>query len=115
MKFWIDENIDFYIINRLKQYGHETCRAKRGTDDVSLLLYAIKEKAVIITHDQDFERLVLKEGKPCNGIIWIHLGKYSRLEELTAKLVHLVKIHERKLTTSFIMLSLDGMEIKKLK
>ncbi|HEX3642705.1 MAG TPA: DUF5615 family PIN-like protein [Ktedonobacteraceae bacterium] len=111
----MDENIDFYIINKLKQYGHEICVAKRGTDDFSILLYAIEENAVIITHDQDFERLVIKEGKSCKGIIWVRLDNPNRLEEITAKLARLVKVHEKKLATSFITLSLDSMYIKKLK
>jgi hypothetical protein len=79
------------------------------------LLYAIEENAVIITHDQDFERLVIKEGKSCKGIIWVRLDNPNRLEEITAKLARLVKVHEKKLATSFITLSLDSMYIKKLK
>ncbi|HEY4036269.1 MAG TPA: DUF5615 family PIN-like protein [Ktedonobacteraceae bacterium] len=115
MKFWIDENIASYVANKLKQHGHDIYKASRGTDDSSILQYAMEERAVIITYDQDFERLVLKEGKSCNGIIWMHFNKYSTLEELTAKLLHTIKVHEKKLTTSFITLSLDGIEIKKLK
>ncbi|HWS82746.1 MAG TPA: DUF5615 family PIN-like protein [Ktedonobacteraceae bacterium] len=115
MKFWIDENISSYIVNKLKQHGHEIYKAKRGTDDFSILQYAIEEEAIIITYDQDFERLVLKDGNACNGIIWIRLDNPNRLEEMTAKLVRLVKFHEKKLATSFITLSLDGMYIKKLK
>jgi predicted nuclease of predicted toxin-antitoxin system len=115
MKFWIDENIASYIVNKLKQHGHEIYKAKRGTDDISILEYALKEKAVIITYDQDFERLVIKEKRPCNGVIWIHFGKYSILEELTAKLLRTIKVHENKLTTSFIMLSLGEATIRRLK
>src|SRR2546429_3084998 len=102
MRFWIDENIASYIINRLKQHGHEIYKAKRGTDDFSILQYAIEEKAIIITYDQDFERLILKEGRSCRGIIWICLDNPDRLEEITAKLLQLVKVHEKKLATSFI-------------
>ena len=115
MKFCIDENIDFSIANKLKQYGHEICIVKRGTDDSSILWYAIEEEAIIITYDQDFERLVFKEGNACNGIIWIRFSKHNRLEEIIAKLLRLIKVHEKKLAASFITLSLDGMYIKKLK
>jgi predicted nuclease of predicted toxin-antitoxin system len=115
MKFWVDENIASYVVSKLKQHGHEIYKAKRGTDDISILEYAIKEDAVIITCDQDFERLVLKERKPCNGIIWIHFSKYSILEELTAKLLRTIKVHENKLTTSFITLSLGDANIRRLK
>jgi predicted nuclease of predicted toxin-antitoxin system len=115
VKFWIGESIASYIANKLKQQGHEVYKANRGTDDIFILQHAIEEKAIIITYDQDFERLVLKEGRPCNGIIWIRFSKYSTLEGLTAKLLRTIKVHERKLTTSFITLSLDGMNIRRLK
>jgi hypothetical protein len=44
MKFCIDENIDFSIANKLKQYGHEICIAKRGTDDGSIWYYVRLEQ-----------------------------------------------------------------------
>ena len=115
MKFWIDENVHSHIAKALERNGHEIRIAKRGTKDPSILISAIEENAVIITYDQDFERYVLREGKPCTGIIWIRFNKQSRLEEVIAKLLRLVKVHEKKLATSFITLSLDGMYIKKLK
>ena len=114
MRFWIDENVHVHIAKALKQAGHEIRIAKRGTDDFSILASATEESAVIITQDKDFERYVLKEGKPCTGIIWIRLGTPNRLEELIAKLVRLVKVHEGKLTTSFVTLSLDRADIKRL-
>ena len=115
MKFWIDENVHSHIAKALERNGHEIRIAKRGTKDPSILISATEENAVIITYDQDFERYVLREGKPCTGIIWIRFNKQSRLEEVIAKLLRLVKVHEKKLATSFITLSLDGMYIKKLK
>ena len=115
MRIWIDENIHPHISRALKQAGHEIYIAERGTDDLAILALAIEAKAVIITQDKDFEQLILKGGKACNGIIWIRLAIPNRIEELTAKLVRLVKVHEMKLETSFITLSLDGMYIKKLK
>ncbi len=32
MKFCIDENIDFLIVNKLKQHGHEICYVDRQKD-----------------------------------------------------------------------------------
>jgi predicted nuclease of predicted toxin-antitoxin system len=55
MKFWIDENVHIKITKALEQHGHEIHTAKRGTKDPSILIWATEEKAVIITHDKDFE------------------------------------------------------------
>lgn len=115
MKLWIDENMHSHVIKALKQAGHEIRMAKRGTDDIPILISAMKANAVIITQDKDFERLVLKEGRPCTGIILIRLAAPNRIEELTAKLVRLINVRATILTTSFVTLSLDGANIKRLK
>jgi predicted nuclease of predicted toxin-antitoxin system len=115
MKFWIDENVHIKIAKALERNGHEIRTAKRGTQDSPILICATEENAVIITHDKDFERYVLREGKPCTGIILIRFDKHNRLEELIAKLLRLIRVHEYKLSTSFVMLSVDGMNIKRLK
>ena len=80
-----------------------------------ILISAAEENAIIITQDKDFERLVLKERRPCTGIILIRLAAPNRIEELTAKLIRLINVRANILATSFITLSLDGANIKSLK
>jgi len=115
VKFWIDENVPLSIAKALKQVGYETATAPRKTDDSIILSLALEANAVIITQDQDFERLVLKEGKPCNGIIWVRFATPNSREDLAKKLLRLVKVREKNLTTSFITISLYDVDIKKLK
>lgn len=115
MKFWIDENVPLSIVKALKQVGYETEAAPRKTDDSTILELALEANAVIITQDQDFERLVLKEGRLCNGIIWVCFATLSNREDLAKKLLRLVKVREKSLATSFITISLYDVDIKRLK
>jgi len=115
MKFWIDENIPRPLSNALKQAGHECFMAPSRTDDPVILQLALEVHAVIVTYDHDFERYILKEKRPCAGAILILVDSPSRWEELTARLLHLIKTREKILTTSFIILSSDQNKITPLK
>ncbi len=106
MKLWIDENIPRLIDNALRQAGCECFSAPRKTGDPIILQHALEARAVIITHDHDFEHYVLKQKRPCNGVILIQAVAPNRLEELTVRLVRLIETRKDILTSSFIFLSL---------
>jgi predicted nuclease of predicted toxin-antitoxin system len=115
MKFWIDENIPRPLSNALKQAGHECFTAPSRTGDPVILKQALEANAVIVTYDHDFERYVLKENRPCAGVILVLVDAPNRWEELTARLLHLARTRESILTTSFIILSSDQRKIIPLK
>jgi predicted nuclease of predicted toxin-antitoxin system len=115
MRFWIDENIERSMSNAVKRAGHETFAAPPKTDDLIILQLALEAHAVILTHDWDFERHVLKERRTCAGVVLIEAATPSRLEELTVKLLRLIKTRERTLSNSFIILSFGQIKIVRLK
>ena len=115
MKFWIDENIPRQLGKAIRQAGYETRITPRGTDDLIILKSAIEVNAVIVTRDKDFEQYVLREGRPCSGIIWLLPTLKSERKELTTVLLQVIKDNEAMLTTSFITLSLDTIDIKRVK
>ena len=115
MKFWVDENIPHSIVRALEQAGYETYIAPRRTDDLIILNSAREVNAVIITQDQDFEGYVLQQKRSCTGIIWLHIARANRPDELASKLVKTIKLHEEVLTESFITLSLYDIEVKRLR
>jgi len=115
MKFWIDENVPRPLTRALEHAGHKTIKAPSGYDDFVILQLALKDNAVVITHDQDFERLVLIEKRIRTGVIWLHHIPITRFEEAIAKVLRLIKTREEILTTSFITLSLDQTKIARLK
>ena len=114
MKSWIDENVPRPLGKAVKQAGYDTYIAQRGTDDLIILERAIKADAVILTQDQDFERYVLREKRRCSGVIWLlHTPKKQRKELITV-LLQVIEENKEILTTSFIALSLDNIDIKSL-
>ena len=115
MKFWIDENIPRPLSNALRQAGHECFMAPSRTGDPVILQRALEAQAVIVTYDHDFERYILKENRPCAGVILILVDAPNRWEELTARLLHLARTRESILATSFIVLSSDQRKIIPLK
>ena len=115
MKFWIDENLARPMSNAVKWAGHDTLAAPPKTADSVILQLALEARAVILTHDRDFERHVLKEKRACAGVILIEAARPSRREELTVKLLRLIKTREHILSTSFIILSFGQIEITRLK
>jgi len=111
MKFWIDENIPKDIRKALVQAGHTIQRCPTGTKDLVILQAALEAKAVLITRDQDFKRHVFIEKRPCAGIIWLRPVPMRRLEGIAGKLFHLLEVQPHILSTSFITLTLDEIEI----
>lgn len=99
----------------VKRAGHETFAAPSRTADPVILQLALEVHAVVLTHDQDFERYVLKEKRACAVVILIEAAPPSRLEELTMKLLRLIKVREQILSTSFISLSFGQVAIVRLK
>jgi predicted nuclease of predicted toxin-antitoxin system len=115
MKFWIDKNIPRQLGKAIRQAGYETHITPRGIDDLIILKRAIEVNAVIVTRDKDFEQYVLREGRSCSGIIWLLPTPKSEQKELTKILLQVIEDNISILNTSFITLSLDTVEIKRLK
>src|SRR5215472_12542012 len=101
MKFWLDENIGPQIGKALEQAWHDTFRAPPGSDDLIVLQKAREAAAVIITHDPDFKRHVLRYRQTCAGVIWMRTPPPNRRRELILKLLHVIETHAEILSTSF--------------
>lgn len=76
IKIYADENVNVAIVEGLKRRGVEVGSAvdtgKLGLSDEEQLKYALEERAVIFTHDDDFlSRVAESEIEHC-GIIYVH-------------------------------------------
>ena len=57
MKFVADESVDYQIVSRLREDGHEVlyiAETQSGASDDSVLTQANLQKAVLLTSDKDF-------------------------------------------------------------
>ncbi len=115
MKFWTDVNIPRPFKKALEQAGHEVFTAPERSKDTLILQLAREANAIIVTLDRDYYKYVLVDRWKCAGIIWMRPTPLNRREEMIAKLVRLTKTHAEILSTSFITLSLDRIEVINLK
>ena len=73
MRFLLDENIDIRLADVLAQLGHDATAIARdypaSLEDVDVLAIAVRERRILITNDQDFGELVVRERRPHAGVI----------------------------------------------
>jgi predicted nuclease of predicted toxin-antitoxin system len=76
IRIYADESVNVAIVEGLKRRGVKIWSArdvgKLGLRDEEQLEYAIKERAAIFTHDDDFLSLVTESGREHYGIIYVH-------------------------------------------
>lgn len=73
--------MDIAVVEGLKRRGIEAWpprdAGKLGLTDEEQLGYALKNKATIFTHDDDFLSLAAESGKEHFGILYVHQQRYS--------------------------------------
>lgn len=76
--FLTDENINPIIVHSLRQRGCDVFDVKeqqlQGNTDTFLLSLATEQNRVVLTHDSDFGTLVIADGKPFIGIVYLKPG-----------------------------------------
>ena len=76
--FLTDENINPIIVQSLRQRGCNVLDVKEqqlsGNSDTFLLSLATEQQRIVLTHDSDFGTLVIADGKPFIGIIYLKPG-----------------------------------------
>jgi predicted nuclease of predicted toxin-antitoxin system len=76
--FLTDENIHPIIVQSLRQRGCTVFDVKEqqlsGNTDTFLLSLATEQNRIVLTHDSDFDTLVIADGKPFIGIIYLKPG-----------------------------------------
>ncbi len=84
LRIYTDESVPTTVAEGLKRRGVDAWSARDtgnlGLSDEEQLEYAIREQAVIFTHDDDFLRLAhdwTQQGKEHWGIIYVHQYKHS--------------------------------------
>ena len=76
--FFTDENINPIIVEYLRQRGCDIFDVNEqglsGNTDAFLLNLATNQNRVVLTHDSDFGTLVIADGKPFIGIVYLKPG-----------------------------------------
>lgn len=116
MKFLVDENIGYPVINFLRDKGHNVVsvleeKSLRGADDTVILKSAKVAGRVIITQDKDFGELVFNQSKVHAGVILIRTRNDLYGTQIGV-LEKFLSLHtKRKIKRSFWVLSESGMRM----
>lgn len=104
IRIYADENVNVAIVEGLKRRGVDIWSAvdtgKLGLSDEEQLKYAIEEKAVIFTHDDDFLSIIAESKIEHYGIIYVHpqhllIGECIRRLKTIAETISPEEMHNR--------------------
>jgi predicted nuclease of predicted toxin-antitoxin system len=87
MRFLADENVSRVVIARLRAAGFEVisiAETRPGSLDADVLRAADAEDCILITEDQDFSELVIRQRLPVRGLILLELDPLSNAAEAEA-------------------------------
>lgn len=117
--FLIDENLSPLLVDKLEQLGYFAKSIKeiglRGVDDITIIKWAIKNNAIIITGDLDFGKLwhLFFQGKV--GIIVLRIKTYKFEDQYKMiKFLHDNNIFKKEgIKNSLVVSTLGKFRIRK--
>ena len=114
MKFVIDESVPIAIARSLAADGHDIssiAESTAGIDDSSVLSISLDERAVLITADKDFGKLVFLERRSAVGVLLIRLPGLS-LDARITRVRETIASHGAQLTGAFAVLSSNRLRVR---
>jgi predicted nuclease of predicted toxin-antitoxin system len=109
----VDENVPQKIATRLIEEGYKVEYVTRSVEDRTLLEIAHKQKALLITSDKDFERLVLDEHRPTAGVILLRIAKRIPIEHRAQIVVNMLRKYKDKLEGTFTSVTESAIDIRR--
>lgn len=111
MRFLADVNASGVLCQWLIEMGHDVVKVgdrNRKMSDEEILRWAVDEKRIIITTDQDFEEMIWREGRLHHGLLRLeNLPRTERKRLLQDVLAH----HSQALESGAIVIA-DNRKIR---
>lgn len=109
-----DENLDWTVVARLRQDGHEVlavAEMEPGIEDTSVLARANERQALLVTEDKDFGELVFRQGLVHAGVVLVRLAGL-RTTVKADFLCNALKEHGEQMAGAFTVLSPGAVRIR---
>lgn len=117
MKFVVDENVSYGLVEALRNLGHYVIAiaklADRGMKDIFLFDTAGKEEAVLITRDYHFTNSFRFTPEKIGGIIYIRSGNLTSKEEIEIVMRFLKSYSFSRFEKRLVTLYKDSIKIRK--
>ncbi len=114
MKFVADESVDYQIVSRLREDGHEViyiADTQSGASDNSVLNQANVEQAVLLTSDKDFGDLVFRQHLVSSGILLLRIAGLPQ-ERKAAIVANAISKHGAAVPHAFTVLTPATIRIR---
>jgi predicted nuclease of predicted toxin-antitoxin system len=108
---YVDENVPQKITFALRAAGYQVEYVTRSVEDKEILQIAFQQKALLITSDKDFERLVLDERRPTAGVILLRIAMRVSMEDRAKIIVNALKRYQDKVQGAFTILTESAIDI----
>ena len=107
MNFLLDVNASGTVARWLTQLGHDVAEVglkNPRMSDNEILSWAVRERRIIVTTDNDFEEMIWRQGKPHCGVLRLeNLPRAERIALLNDVLDH----HSQDLESGAIVIALS--------
>ena len=107
MKFLLDVNASGIVASWLVQLGHDVVEVGRrdpGMSDNEILSWAVRDRRIIITTDNDFEEMIWRQRKPHCGVL--RLENLPRSERIVL-LRDVLDCHSQDLESGSVVIALS--------
>lgn len=114
MKFVADESVDYQIVSRLREDGHEViyiAETQSGASDNSVLNQANLQQAVLLTSDKDFGDLVFRQNLVSSGILLLRIAGLPQ-ERKAAIVAEAIRKHGAAMPGAFTVLTPTTIRIR---
>jgi len=116
IKFLIDENVGFSVIDYLRKQGYDTKSVRElfpSRNDSYILEKAFQEKRIIITNDKDFGHLIFKTNLPAISLILLRFNDEAPGLKINA-IKTILSLPKEKILNHFIVASEDKIRLRSL-
>jgi predicted nuclease of predicted toxin-antitoxin system len=105
-RFLLDENVDARLATFLRELGHDVQAIAvdypHALADEDVLAIALSERRVLVTGDQDFGELVVRDGRSHAGVILLRL-RTTELSRVQARLSKALNDNQDRLTEFLVV------------
>jgi predicted nuclease of predicted toxin-antitoxin system len=114
MRFLLDQNFDRRLLHPLREHRHDVAVVgidyPAGLPDPEVLAIALREQRVLLTNDRDFGELVVGEGLPHAGIIYLRMRRRSAAAKWE-RLDYVLKQYGDQLS-GFLVVTEDAVRVR---
>lgn len=113
MKYLADENLEYPIINFLRDNKINILAVReimKGATDLEVIEYAFKKNMLLITSDKDFGELTFRLKRPNCGIILLRFPDGDNTEKAELLLKAIKRLDDENTKSKFIVI--DQLKIR---